>query len=167
MGRMICLAVLLVGGTDVPSVAQEKKAAPKSAGVLVPIPGYVMAVGDEAQLYCVDGRNRLLRVGVAEDYRAFQMLQRSVYSNDEQGLGELIDVEKTVWLLDSGTRVKVLKKPLFSPPEYPIDEDPEDRGTEIRIMDGPRAGDVAIVPYEYVRKCRWVVPKSKGKRSRR
>lgn len=143
-------------------LSPPKPADPPPRAVLVPVPGYVMMEGDVLQLYLGDGRGKVFDVAVAGDPLSFRDAQKAIMAGDDAGLAELVK-EHYVVMLPTGTRVRVLKRPLFAPPEYPLSAEPGHRNVEVRILDGPKAGKTAHVIYEMVRLCRTVQPKAKKK----
>jgi len=143
MRRAILSTILVVGLTEVPTMAQAvKSTAP--AGEMVPVPGYTPRAGDRVQLIA-DPTPGFLRPSLFDDYA------NSTKADDPDGLRAMIDKGELVEL-EVNAPVQVIRNLAPSDAREPGRRYP----VEVRLLSGPRAGESWFVPESSVTR---LVPK--------
>jgi hypothetical protein len=143
MQRAILATILVMGLTEMPTMAQDvKEAAP--AGEMVPDPSYTPRAGDRVHLIA-DPTPGFSRDSLFDDYANFSK------ADDQDGLRAMIDKGELVGL-DVNVPVQVLRN--LAPED--VREPGRRYPVEVRVLVGTRAGEVWFVPESSVAR---LVPK--------
>jgi len=129
----ILATILVVGLAEEPSDSQAVKPA-SPAGEMIPDPGYTPRQGDRAHLI-VDPTPGFARASLFDNYANFSR------ADDQESLRAMIDKGELVDL-EGNTPVQVVRNLAPSDAREPGRRYP----VEVRLLDGPRAGESWFVP---------------------